>query len=59
MEEGSGAQLKAFRQIQYSRLRDRLARMEKDAKLRSGARGFKARQDLASFEKVVQDAERR
>lgn len=33
--------------------------MQKDASLRSGARGFKARQDLSSFEKIVEEAELR
>lgn len=58
-EEGAAAQVKVFRQIQYSRLRGNLERMQKDANLRSGARGFKARQDLASFEKIVEEAGRR
>jgi len=55
-EQGPVAQLAAYRRIRYSRLQDRLKDMQKNANLRSGSRGFRARQGLSSFEHVVEEA---
>lgn len=51
------APIRALRQIHLSRLRQQLVEVEKNARLRSGARGSQARKELLAFEKRVQEAE--
>ena len=43
--------LRAFRQVQHERLKKELFEHDKDARLRSGARGLAARKALVAFEK--------
>ncbi|OTA57769.1 P-loop containing nucleoside triphosphate hydrolase protein [Hypoxylon sp. EC38] len=45
--------LRAFRKIQHRRLQKELFRKDKDARLRSGARGMRARKALIAMEKKV------
>lgn len=45
--------LRAFRKVQHERLQSELFRKDKDARLRSGARGMQARKALAAMEKKV------
>jgi hypothetical protein len=59
MDGDSKTQIKAFREIKHARLKQRLDQMQKSANLRSGARGFKARKELAIFEEQVQKASSR
>ena len=59
MDGDSKAQIKAFREIKQARLQERLDQMRKAANLRSGARGFKARKELAVFEVQVEKASHR
>ncbi|RPA87278.1 P-loop containing nucleoside triphosphate hydrolase protein [Ascobolus immersus RN42] len=49
----SFAALRAIRRVQHERLKTQLAEMDKDARLRSGSRGFAARKALVEFEKKV------
>ncbi|KAH9987849.1 putative ABC transporter [Xylariaceae sp. FL0662B] len=49
------AQLRAYRRLQYNRKLRELAEMEKNAALRSGARGFQARKELIAFERHVEE----
>jgi ATPase subunit of ABC transporter with duplicated ATPase domains len=51
------APIRALRSIQLSRLRKQLVEVDKNARLRSGARGLAARKELISFEKKVEEAE--
>jgi hypothetical protein len=55
-KEDVDAQVKAYREVKYYRLLQVLRRMQKVSSLRSGARGFKARKELASFEIKVNEA---
>lgn len=47
------APVKALRRLKYERLQQKLFRLDKDARLRSGARGMAARKALVAFEKTV------
>lgn len=53
------AAVRALRTLKHERLQKRLFRLDKDARLRSGARGFAARKTLVAFEKVVAESETR
>ncbi len=48
--------VRALRQVQHQRLEKQLFEMDKDARLRSGARGLQARKALAAFEKKVDES---
>lgn len=48
--------LRAFRQVHYDRLKRELLEFDKDARLRSGARGMAARKALLAFEKKVAES---
>jgi ATPase subunit of ABC transporter with duplicated ATPase domains len=50
------ASIRAFRQVQHKRLEKQLFEMDKDARLRSGARGLQARKTLTAFEKKVEES---
>jgi hypothetical protein len=50
------AQVRAYREVKHRRLLQILYRMQRVTSLRSGARGFKARKELASFEGRVNEA---
>lgn len=50
----SFAALRAIRTVRHQRLKRQLAEMDKDARLRSGSRGFAARKALVAFEKKVE-----
>ncbi|KFA50725.1 hypothetical protein S40293_07842 [Stachybotrys chartarum IBT 40293] len=50
------APVQALRSIQHERLLKRLFIHEKDARLRSGARGLQARKALVAFEKIVAES---
>ena len=57
--ESALAPLRALRRVQHGRLKKELFELDKDAKLRSGARGWGARTALIAFEKkVAESAER-
>lgn len=45
--------LRAFRKIRHDRLQKELVQKDKDARLRSGARGLQARKALTAMEKKV------
>ncbi|GAB0146406.1 hypothetical protein EsHS_00006808 [Epichloe bromicola] len=49
--------VRALRSLKHERLQKRLFRLEKDARLRSGARGMHARKALVAFEKVVAESD--
>ncbi|KID92190.1 ABC transporter-like protein [Metarhizium guizhouense ARSEF 977] len=49
--------VRALRSLKHHRLQKRLFRMDKEARLRSGARGMQARKALVAFEKVVADSD--
>lgn len=51
------APVQALRQLQHDKRLKQLHIHEKDAKLRSGARGSAARKALVAYEKVVADSE--
>ncbi|KAL8372111.1 hypothetical protein RB595_001755 [Gaeumannomyces hyphopodioides] len=53
---GHGA-LRALRKLKHGRLQKRLFVLDKDARLRSGARGLQARKALTEFEKTVAASE--
>ncbi|KAF4452641.1 hypothetical protein F53441_4543 [Fusarium austroafricanum] len=48
--------VKALRQLKHKKHQERLFRLDKDARLRSGARGMQARKALTAYEKVVSDS---
>lgn len=48
--------VRAFRQVKHKRLEKQLFEMDKDARLRSGARGLQARKALTAFEKKVEES---
>ena len=50
------APVRALRRLKHERLLQKLFRLDKDARLRSGARGMAARKALVAFEKVVADS---
>ncbi|KAG5981680.1 hypothetical protein E4U55_002689 [Claviceps digitariae] len=50
--------IRALRSLKHDRLKKRLFRLDKDARLRSGARGKQARKALVEFEKVVTESEK-
>ena len=50
------APVRALRQVRHGRLKKQLFEMDKDARLRSGARGLQARRALAAFEKTVAES---
>jgi ATPase subunit of ABC transporter with duplicated ATPase domains len=50
------APVRAFRQVKHQRLEKQLFEMDKDARLRSGARGLQARKALTAFEKRVEES---
>ncbi|KAL6923649.1 hypothetical protein ACHAPO_007884 [Fusarium lateritium] len=50
------APVKALRQHKHEKHRERLFRLDKDARLRSGARGMQARKALTAYEKVVAES---
>lgn len=47
------APIKALRGLKHERIQKKLFLLDKDARLRSGARGMAARKALLAFEKVV------
>ncbi|QPG94910.1 hypothetical protein C2857_007289 [Epichloe festucae Fl1] len=49
--------VRALRSLKHERLQKRLFRLDKDARLRSGARGMQARKALVAFEKVVAESD--
>ncbi|KAG6107919.1 hypothetical protein E4U31_008100 [Claviceps sp. LM219 group G6] len=49
--------IRALRSLKHDRLQKRLFRQDKDARLRSGARGLQARKALVALEKVVANSE--
>ncbi|KAG6315271.1 hypothetical protein E4U44_001455 [Claviceps purpurea] len=49
--------IRALRSLKHDRLQKRLFRQDKDARLRSGARGLQARKALVALEKVVAESE--
>jgi hypothetical protein len=51
------APLRSLRGVQHARKQKRLFILDKDARLRSGARGMAARKALLAFEKEVADFE--
>lgn len=50
--------LRAVRKLKYERMQKKLFVLDKDASLRSGARGLQARKALVEFEKEVEKAEK-
>jgi len=50
------APLRALRQVQHDRRKKKLFELDKDARLRSGARGKAARKALLDFEKEVAES---
>lgn len=51
------APIRALRGLKHEKLQKRLFLVDKDARLRSGARGLQARKALVAFEKVVADSQ--
>ncbi|RDA86998.1 hypothetical protein CP532_6742 [Ophiocordyceps camponoti-leonardi (nom. inval.)] len=49
--------VRALRELKHERLQKRLFLLDKEARLRSGARGSQARKALVAFEKVVAESE--
>lgn len=45
--------LRALRKLRHERMQKRLFVLDKDARLRSGARGLQARKALVEYEKLV------
>lgn len=50
------APVRALRKVRHDRLKKQLFEMDKDARLRSGQRGFQARKALTAFEKIVEES---
>ncbi|KAM0220188.1 hypothetical protein ACHAQI_000646 [Fusarium lateritium] len=50
------APIKALRHLKHQKHQERLFRLDKDARLRSGARGMAARKALTAYEKVVAES---
>lgn len=57
--DGGWAQLRAYRRLQYKRMRRRLVELRKNSALRSGARDLQARKELLAFEKQIEEAKNR
>jgi hypothetical protein len=55
-EDGEWGRIRAYRQVQYDRLRTQLREAQKNASLKSGARGSQSRKELLTMEKRVEDA---
>ena len=53
------APLRALRQVKHERLEKDLFEHDKNARLRSGARGMAARKALIAFEKIVAESTKR
>ena len=53
------APLRALRKVQHERLKKELFEHDKDARLRSGARGMAARKALVAFEKIFAESTER
>ncbi|KAL7938020.1 P-loop containing nucleoside triphosphate hydrolase protein [Trichoderma chlorosporum] len=51
------APIRALRTLKHEKLQKRLFLVDKEARLRSGARGLQARKALVAFEKVVADSQ--
>lgn len=51
------APVRALRSLKHEKLQKRLFLVDKEARLRSGARGLQARKALVAFEKVVADSQ--
>ncbi|KAM0524582.1 hypothetical protein ACHAPE_000680 [Trichoderma viride] len=51
------APIRALRGLKHEKLQKRLFLVDKEARMRSGARGLQARKALVAFEKVVADSE--
>ncbi|TFB03151.1 hypothetical protein CCMA1212_004521 [Trichoderma ghanense] len=51
------APVRALRSLKHEKLQQRLFLVDKEARLRSGARGLQARKALVAFEKVVADSQ--
>lgn len=49
------SQIRAYRALRYTEMQEQLSEIQKNASLRSGARGSQARKDLVAFEKLVVD----
>ncbi|KAM0350074.1 hypothetical protein ACHAPU_003237 [Fusarium lateritium] len=49
--------VRALRNVKHKKHLERLFRLDKDARLRSGARGMQARKALTAYEKVVADSD--
>ena len=45
-----------MRQVEHARMEEELFEAQKDAKLRSGARGYDSRKYLIAFEKKLEEA---
>ncbi|KAM0340505.1 hypothetical protein ACHAPQ_001030 [Fusarium lateritium] len=61
LKEGTNASdpfapVKALRHLKHQKHQERLFRLDKDARLRSGARGMAARKALTAYEKVVAES---
>lgn len=52
----SYAPVRAIRTLKHEKNQLRLFQLDKDARLRSGARGLQARKALVSFEKVLAES---
>lgn len=52
----NNAPLRALRQVKHERLERKLFECDKDARLRSGARGMAARKALIAQEKIVAES---
>lgn len=51
------APIRALRGLKHEKLQKRLFLVDKEARMRSGARGLQARKALVAFEKVVADSQ--
>lgn len=51
------APVRALRNLKHGKLQQRLFLVDKEARLRSGARGLQARKALVAFEKIVADSQ--
>jgi hypothetical protein len=59
MEDDSRTQIRAIREIKYTRLQERLIPIRNAANSRTGTRGAKARKDLVAFEKELAETQSR
>ena len=48
--------VRAVRQVRHERLQRQFFLLDKDARMRSGARGWKARKDLTAFDKTIAES---